>query len=87
MKLLDICDFLDTDLEIIYSQRCKRFWAHLKEVEIKESVVLGGYTIEESLRHYVNLIRGKRLVYKATDKEKRVEFSVPQDLEIGDFIK
>lgn len=80
MKLLDICHLLDTGLAIRYIPRCNKFRVYLIEVDIKDGEASSADTIEQAIRHYVHFISGKRLVYKA------VEFTVPEDLEMGDFI-
>lgn len=93
MTLLELVILLDAELQIRISAQSVFFveiaWTKIRVDEEHVSLsVFSGKKIEEALNNYVKGISGKTLVcsnWKDGDR-KTVEFTVPDDLEVGEII-
>jgi hypothetical protein len=77
---VDDCNYptLEIKMRMNWKEKESRFYASFDYVEIKEGNILksecgNGATPEEAMRDYYNQIHGKKLVYRAMNKEYRRE--------------
>ncbi len=88
MNLKELAIIVGTEIKINYNQNTNTYTCQLDHVEVKEGKKSGslltswgrGATPEDAIADHCNDIAGKWLVYKAYDKEERMEFRVPKTL-------
>ncbi len=86
MKLTDLCDVLDVELDLKYYPNQNGRWvAKLSHAEISEGGFLtgvhgNGKTPEEAINDYVAEIKGQRVIFNAYSDDRK-EFVMPENLE------
>lgn len=93
MNIFDYADALNLEVEITrYSNQGGRWSAHFTTieggVEVKEGSILtsaygNGTSMFGAIRDYVDQIGGKRIVVCAMSPDRRREYTVPMNLEVG----
>jgi hypothetical protein len=84
MNIFEFADVIDKVLVIRrYPNQKGRYSAHFENCETAEGIVLryehgDGMTPQEAIMAYVRAIRGKRLVFHASSKVLRQEFTAPE---------
>jgi hypothetical protein len=91
MEIAEFANILGLKLEVFYrgfdrSKKLKPFYCHFHSVDEKDDCIFIGHfgdgdTMLEAVKDYCNQIKGKQLVYNATEKEHRKEFVAPDNLE------
>jgi len=91
MKVTEYVDVINCNIQLTYYHNRSIQWcARFEEVEVKErkgspellSEWGSGPTPEAALQEYIDCIKGKLLVFRATGGDKRREFKVPMFLEV-----
>ena len=90
MTITELATLIDEELQIRWCSNMGDWIAHFEHGETKEytgSCILAsesgrGYSPALALGHYVNTLKGKILVFNATDSAKRKEFNVPTTLTV-----
>lgn len=89
MKLEELADFIDTEIDIRFNHYTSTYQCDLKRVEFKDSKedscisgIFGrGASPSLAREDYIRRIRGKLLVINSGSREKRREYNVPHTLE------
>lgn len=84
MNIFEFADVIDKIIEVQrYPNQKGRWTAQFEGCEISDGRFLSstygeGWTPQEAIMAYVRAIRGKRLVFNATSKLMRQEFTAPE---------
>ena len=90
MTITELATLIDEELQIRWCSNMGDWIAHFEHGETKEyngsSILTSesgrGWTPEKALAGYVDVLKGKVLVFDAMDKPKRKEFKVPTTLTV-----
>lgn len=87
MKLIEYLDCINQGIELrYYPNQNNRWCAHFENCDIMEENMLRGAhgnsdSPEKAIEDYLSMVRGKRIVFHAHNKEFRREYVVPANLE------
>lgn len=88
MNIAEYCDVINKNIKVTYYHNQNTRWtACIERAEVKDGNFLTGMygdgkTPYNAIENYIANIKGKTIVFDAYDKEKRIEYKVPETLTI-----